>query len=344
MRLAVEEVGNGGDRLVVLVHGLLSTRTTWRYMAGDLGQDHHLMLVDMPGCGDSDKPDPDLMGAGGYSPSALARYVLAGVRERLAAGDAPDRIAVVGHSLGGAVVLRMMGDPELAEEYGDVLERIDRVVLVSPLEFAMEKADPAFTAIAEMGKLKVSLGKALGVLKNRIAKHSREGSNDPDRVPKEDAVRMIDAIRDPETRRAGQAMILQAVPYHVEEKRPNWAAIERLVADYENVEQPTLILWGARDEVLSHSSGYKLVQQLPQAWLRVFRESMHSLPIERPQLTATYVRDFLSNGGEGWSQVEEVELPAYEAQRIAKETEGDRIEQRRARSMDMARPVAAGRR
>jgi pimeloyl-ACP methyl ester carboxylesterase len=115
-------------------------------------------------------------------------------------------------------------------------------------------------------------------------------------------------------------MILQAVPFDLTSRRPDWEAIEVLEADYANVRVPALILWGARDETLPASMGYKLRAQLPDARLRIVEESMHSLPTERPALCAEYIRSFVESAGDGWPAVAEVSpdatAPLHENPRI----------------------------
>lgn len=99
LHLALEEVGHGSrDRMVVMVHGLLSDRTIWRYVQAKLGQDQRVLLVDLLGCGESDKPDPKTLGPEGYSPSAQARHVLQALRTHFERTGAPNRLVFVGHS------------------------------------------------------------------------------------------------------------------------------------------------------------------------------------------------------------------------------------------------------
>src|ERR1043166_1717790 len=59
VRIAVHEIeGTGSDRLLVLIHGVFADSTTWRFVVGNLAADHDVWLIDLPGCGLSDKPDP----------------------------------------------------------------------------------------------------------------------------------------------------------------------------------------------------------------------------------------------------------------------------------------------
>src|SRR5207245_2432277 len=130
VRLAVHRRGSGtNQQALVMIHGVLADHDAWRYLTGDLGTDFDLWLLDLPGCGDSDKPDPDLLGPEGYSPTAIAERVLQALQQSLAARAQPTRLLIVAHSLGGMTALRMMGDPDLRQRYASVLRQIDGMVL-----------------------------------------------------------------------------------------------------------------------------------------------------------------------------------------------------------------------
>ena len=308
VRLALEEVGQGDpSRLVVLIHGALSNRDTWRFMVGDLGRDHRLLLIDMLGSGDSQKVDPAQLGPGGYGPTRQARRVLKALRTFIARRDTPTTgLTIVGHSLGGAIVLRLAGAPELREEFADVLDRVDRVVLMAALDFAVEKADPAVVEIVKLGKAKVGLAKMTGLLRSKAAQFTLDAYVDPDIATHEEAFKMVGVLRERRTRRPAQAQFEQAIPFDPKKRKPDWERIEALVEDYANVTFPCLILWGARDETLPLSMGYKLQAQLPDARLVVLHETKHSMQLERPRASSSIVREFIVSGTRGRARILEI--------------------------------------
>jgi len=295
--LAYRQTAAEGEWLVVLLHGVLSDSRTWDYVAGDLGHDHSLLLFDLPGCGLSDKPSPLAAGPEGYSPTALARHVLCAVRARLAATGGAPRLALVGHSLGSMVILRMLGDAALRAEFADVVERVERVVLLSPVDFAVEKKHPMFEKVAGLSGVEVTIADVTEILEERTARAVRQGAVEKDLVPRVEAQRMVEVLRDGPRRRASQAMIRQAVPY-IDDEYPDWDRIDLLVADYANVDRPCLILHGACDETFGVAVAYKLRAQLPDAWLHVLANKKHALPSEAPRRCATEIRAFLAEGGE----------------------------------------------
>jgi pimeloyl-ACP methyl ester carboxylesterase len=315
-RIVIEVVGEGdedAEEIIVMIHGILSDRRTWRFMAADLGTDHLVMLVDLLGSGDSDKPRPKKLDADAYGPTEHARRVLRALRTFVPRSGGPDRIVLVGHSLGGAVILRMLGDEALVTEYADVVDRVDRAVLLAPMDFAIEKIHPKFLQVAKLGQFEVDLGAALGILRKKVARTTLESYYDPSVATREDAQRLLETLRHKKSRRPNKAGIKNAIPYNSKTKRPDWDAIERLVADYDNVQVPCLILWGERDETLPVAMGYKLKAQLPNARLRIIEKSMHSLQQERPRLSASLVRDFVRTSGNGWDPIGELDPDRFVA-------------------------------
>jgi len=303
VEVVIEELGTGNrSRAIVLIHGVLSDRRTWRYLAGELGRDYDLILVDLPGCGASSVPDVTELDADGYTPTWLADQVLRALDEHLGARDV--QLTVVGHSLGGAVALRMLGDERLRHRYSKVIERVDGGVLLAPLDFAMTRPDPTLIQVAGLTDFDILIGMVSGLLRRSIARAVYEGCHDPATMPREEMERVYQILIDDRRREAAQAMIRRAAPLD-ERARPIWSQVDRLVADYANVDVPCLILWGGRDETLPVAMGYKLHAQLPSSRLLILREAMHSLPIEEPLFCNAFIRRFVTGQLEDRSAVTE---------------------------------------
>ena len=170
VRLAVHQRGSGThQQTLVMIHGVLADHDAWRYLTGDLGTDFDLWLLDLPGCGDSDKPDPDLLGPEGYSPTAMAERVLQALQQSLAARAQPTRLLIVAHSLGGMTALRMMGDPDLRQRYASVLKQIDGMVLFAPCDAALHQDIPKFTKIVKLRGYEAAIGHTLGIIEAAVA-------------------------------------------------------------------------------------------------------------------------------------------------------------------------------
>jgi pimeloyl-ACP methyl ester carboxylesterase len=93
-RIHYKTYGSGPPLL--LIHGLMTTSYSWRYVLEDLGRRFRVIAPDLPGCGRSDKPLDR-----SYHPAALAEWI----------GDFQDAVGItgcgaVGNSLGGHLCLR----------------------------------------------------------------------------------------------------------------------------------------------------------------------------------------------------------------------------------------------
>lgn len=305
--IVAEETGvERTDVLVVPIHGLVSDRTTWQFVSGHLGETHRLWIPDQLGCGESDRPSPVEIGEAAYSPSASARQLLEALRQRNEEAGWPRRIFFVGHSLGGAVALRILGSTELRVAYPRIFERVDSAMLIAPLEFAVHRSDKTLAEMGRMGTFRLGLGRATGLFKEEVAKWLLGSAENPDWVLRVDVDRLLSAFDGKQARLSTQAIIRQAVPFDRSNGRPDWEAIEPLVDDYANVKIPVLVLWGRRDETLPLSMGYKLLAELPDARLRIVEGGKHSLQADRPELVADWIRRFLADSGAGWAAVETI--------------------------------------
>ncbi|GLZ77860.1 hydrolase [Actinorhabdospora filicis] len=93
----------GGDGpAVVLLHGFPQTHLMWRHVAADLAADHTVIVPDLRGYGDSDKPEA---GPDTYSKRTMAADTVA-----LAAAFGFERFALAGHDRGALAAFRTAMD------------------------------------------------------------------------------------------------------------------------------------------------------------------------------------------------------------------------------------------
>ncbi len=292
VHVAVHETGRlSADRLVVLLHGCAADHETWRFVAGALGRDYPLVLVDLPGCGQSDRPAAS---PGAYAPDALTERVLQALAAHLADRERA-RITLVGHSLGGAVAMRMMGNADLRSRYRTVTQRVDRMVLLAPLDVEFPNPPPVIIEMATVGGVEIALADALGILKERVAAGVREAVCAGNRALREDADRMCATLRHQSSRRSMQEILQEARPLNGDEL--DWPAVKRIVSDYGNIAVPCLILWGEYDDTLPVAMGHKLAGQIPTAELQIVEDCKHSIQLEYPVLCANEIRRFSSLAG-----------------------------------------------
>jgi pimeloyl-ACP methyl ester carboxylesterase len=89
-----------GKTPVVLLHGLNDSHLTWRQIAPELARDRRVLVLDLPGHGDSGRPDVS------YELAWYARTVAAWLDT--IALEPGQQVDIVGHSLGGGIGLMLL--------------------------------------------------------------------------------------------------------------------------------------------------------------------------------------------------------------------------------------------
>jgi pimeloyl-ACP methyl ester carboxylesterase len=251
-----------GDPLL-LVHGLGGAAANWLALAPLLLPGRRLLVPELPGHGGSERL--------AAAPS-LRVYAdrLAGVLEHEGIGPA----AVVGHSLGGAIALRL------------AIRRPDSVsalVLAGAAGISSATRNARY-ALTVTGLVKP--GRKLAPYRRRIARSNvlkrlvfgRWGAADPEALPSE----LVEAFlsgpaRHTDTVSAAKALIR-------DDPR----------ADLDRVRCPALVLWGARDNQLPVADAFDYARRL-RARLRVIADCGHLLIGERPEACADAIADFLAD-------------------------------------------------
>jgi pimeloyl-ACP methyl ester carboxylesterase len=255
-------VGGDGEP-VVLVHGLGGAAANWLALAPLLLPRWRLLVPELPGHGGS---------------SALSAAPSLNVyADRLGALLDHERLpsaAVVGHSLGGAIALRLA---------------IRRPDAVSALVLAGAAGISSGTRNARYALTITRIvkpGRKLAPYRRRIARSNvlkrlvfgRWGAADPEALPAE----LVEAFL------AGPARHTDTV-----------SAARALVrddprADLDRVRCPSLVLWGARDTQLPVDDAFDYARRL-RARLRVIADCGHLLIGERPAACADAIEDFLAD-------------------------------------------------
>lgn len=254
-RLRYLVAGNG--ETLVLVHGLGGSAANWLALAPLLLPGRRVVVPELPGHGDSD-PLPAAASLNAYA-------------DRLAAllhGPA----AVVGHSLGGAIALRLaIRRPEL----------VDALVLVGAAGISSGSRRARY-GLTITGLLKP--GRKIAPYRARVARSAalktlvfgRWGASDPPALPVEVAEAFLSGpARHTDTVSAAKALIR-------DDPRP----------DLDRVRCPVLLLWGARDNQLPIGDAFEYARRL-RAPVRAIADCGHLLIGERPEACADAIAQFL---------------------------------------------------
>jgi pimeloyl-ACP methyl ester carboxylesterase len=255
-------VGGEGEPLV-LVHGLGGSAANWVALVPLLLPGRRLLVPELPGHGDSE-PLPAAPSLNAYAD----RLALLLEREGLAPA------AVVGHSLGGAIALRLaIRRPEL----------VSALVLAGAAGISSGHRRARY-ALTVSGILKP--GRKIARHRARVAESpflkrlvfGRWGAADPPALSPELVHAFLSGPpQHTDTVSAAKALVL-------DDPRP----------DLDRVRCPSLVLWGARDRQLPVEDAFDYARRL-RARLRVIADCGHLLIGERPDACADAIESFLAS-------------------------------------------------
>jgi pimeloyl-ACP methyl ester carboxylesterase len=288
--------GDATDARPVLVMqpGMLADGGTWRFLAGALAHELDLVLLDPPGTGRSSAPAIGPKGSPRYSPTWLADCLLSALAEWDRENGSARTYVLVGHSLGGAVVLRALADPTLAARHAGVLARVRGAALMSPADIATTHRSETALEIACLGDCKAALGGNLGVMKKQVSEGVRDNVTHPERDALAGEAARIEALlgrREP--RHCVRAMLVRFQPLG-KGLEPDLASAQRL-ADHERaIAQPILMLWGPRDGTLHPTDAERIRERLAHERFVALDGLGHSLHQEGVLRVADEVRAFVA--------------------------------------------------
>jgi pimeloyl-ACP methyl ester carboxylesterase len=262
---------HSGGPVVVLLHGLASSSSTWLPVLPLLGRTAHVIAPDLLGHGQSAKPRN-----GDYSLGAYA----AGLRDLLVALDLDlDRATVVGHSFGGGVAM------QFAYQFPELTERLVLVAsggLGPNVSLALRAASLPGTATV-LRSLTMITPRWLGRLAHSMVR-AVPG------VPSADIDELARALTSFADGGARGAFV------HTVRSALNWSGqrldgTERL---YLLTEIPVLLVGGSDDSVIPVGHAATAHERLPQSRLEIFDATGHFPHSEHPHRFADLLIDFLT--------------------------------------------------
>ncbi len=261
----------------LFVHGLGGSSQNWTSMMAALEDTVDGEAVDLPGFGDSPPPDD-----GNYSITAHARAV---IRLLDASGRGP--VHLLGNSLGGAVVTRVAAvRPDL----------VSTLTLVSPAlpELRAQRSAWPTAALGLPGVAPLFQRLTRGwTAEMRVRGVLSLCYGDPGRVTDE---ALLHAVEEMERRMAlphfWDAMarsargILDA--YTLGGQHGLWRQAERVLA-------PTLLVYGCRDQLVSHRMARRASAAFRDSRLLTLPDAGHVAMMEYPETVAEAVRQLLDD-------------------------------------------------
>jgi pimeloyl-ACP methyl ester carboxylesterase len=265
-RVAGEPEVPGSRPVLLLVHGMAGSSAGWKAVLPRLGERYHVIAPDLPGHGESAKPRSD------YSLGAYANTL----RDLMIAVGVPSA-TVVGHSLGGGVVM------QLAYQHP---QRCQRLVLVSSgglgpevswllraftlpgTEYLMPVLFPGF--VRDAGNAVSQTIARFGIRWAKAEQEWRAYASLTDPQNRHSFVRTLRAVIDP----SGQAV----------------SAHDRL---YLARHLPTMIIWGRDDTIIPVSHAEAAHEAVPGSRLEILDGVGHFAPAEVPDQVTDLLIDFV---------------------------------------------------
>ena len=261
MQVHVRDEGPRDDPIpIVLLHGTSASLHTWDGWAQTLNSQRRVIRFDLPAFGLTG-PNPN----NDYSIAAYLHFVV-GVADKLGV----KKFVLAGNSLGGQIAwATALAQPQ----------RVSQLVLVDAAGYPFQSSSvPIGFRIARIPGLRVLMEHVLprGVIDSSV----RNVYGDPGKVKPE----LIDRYYDL-TLRAGNR---QALAYRMD---------QRMSGDEAHIKElkvPTLILWGAKDNLIPLDNARRFAADIQGSKLVVFDELGHVPHEEDAQKTVEAFKTFIA--------------------------------------------------
>lgn len=261
LNIFLYEAGNLESPAIILVHGLGDEADTWRYILPGLSSAYHVIALDLPGFGRSDKPERS------YT-AVFYQEVLFDLQQTLGI----ERATLVGHSLGAAIV------QSFALNYPAQVERL--ALVAGGLAARNQKLD-----LPTLAYLVPGLGEWLYNHLRRDAQSAFKTLapyyHDLSAISIEDQAflfqRVNERVWSDGQRRAFLSTLRNLARWLPAQQRQLPESLGKLFF-------PTQVVWGLDDRISSIENGRWLVKIQPTAKLTEIPGAGHNLQQEKPEM------------------------------------------------------------
>lgn len=256
-----------GEHTLVFVHGLATYGGSWKYQIEALKEHYRCIAVDLPGNGYSDRGNYD------YSIHFYAGCLYDFIQKL-----GLKNVVLVGHSMGGQVVLHLLENVQDAAE---------KLILCAPAGFE------TFTPLeSTMYKSTISTLDMFSTEENSLRQSIRTSFFQYPKQIDEMVEELVQIMRSHSTRSYRQ-MVDACVSSMLDEP---------VFDNLGLVEQPTLVLFGERDALIpnrwihpvtTQHIAEKAVHKMQYAKLEMIAQCGHFLQLEKPHLVNAAIRKFV---------------------------------------------------
>lgn len=244
---------------VVLIHGSLGSLHMWEGWARELGPRVRLITVDLPGHG--------LTGAWPRDEYTIEAYT--DFMEVLIDTLHLERVALIGHSMGGAVAWSFAATRP---------DRVGHLVLVDSAGYPRQGEAPLPIRLARLpviGDIGIYFKPERLVRRSLLEVYADPEMVTPDRIRRYSELQRFPGNREATLQRARAQEPLDPTP------------LKRL-------DVPTLIIWGAKDRWVPVADAFRFQNDIKGAKLEIFQDLGHNPMEEDPKATAAAVAAFLN--------------------------------------------------
>ena len=266
-RRAFVKAGKGPALL--LLHGVGCDHTSWDEVIEPLSRRFTVIVPDLLGHGQSDKPRADYT-LGGFANGMRDLLTVLGI----------DKVTLIGHSFGGGVAM------QFAYQFP---ERTERLILVSPGGLGSE-VTPIIRAVTLPGYEQVMSALTLPGVRHlgKAGMHALQRLDRPATRDLGEIADIYESFADPRTR----AAIRHVVRAVVDLKGQIVTMVDRA---YLTEAMPMLIVWGRDDMVIPVKHAENAAAIAPGAVVEIFGNSGHFPHKDHPQRFVKVVREFIRN-------------------------------------------------
>jgi pimeloyl-ACP methyl ester carboxylesterase len=269
LRIHYREAGSGPPLL--LVHGLMTTSYSWRYVIEPLGRRYRLVIPDLPGCGRSEAAPP-----GAYGASSLAAWIgdfqrALGIEGCLTMGNSMGGYLCMRHALASPGAFARLVDihsPAFPDAKLDLLGAILRVPGARALTAWLARRDPLRWA------------------------HRNVHYFDEELKSLEEAHAYGDPLATIEGSRAFACYLAETMS--AADLRAFTRTLRERFAAGRAFPTPLLLVYADRDPLVSPRNGERLQALLPEAELSWIGASSHFVHVDTPAELVARVLPFLA--------------------------------------------------
>lgn len=262
----VERYGHGGAP-ILLVHGFGTCSFLWRDIGPTLAMANRTAFaVDLFGYGESDRPFDAQFGI-----AAQSDYL-----DRALTALRLSKATVVGIDLGAAVAMHLAYNRP---------DRVERLVLVNPIAFDDVPAEDVKTMQRNTGRFAFQISRGVLGAAPLMRELLERSVADPEHMPDPLLARYL-------------------APYVGQEGLNHLLALARSVDDEDMVEVelnqldcPTLIVWGDQDPFVSPKLGDRLADTIPGSRLVRLPGTGRLVPEEAPETLTNMILEFVGAAG-----------------------------------------------